>query len=258
MESNNYTHNENGTSISFNIIKDVFLGQDAFSENITEFSDSLHQYIDNGNIGKLETRDLITVDLSNSKPKLLEALEYFGGEDFDDKDTKEELIKRLYSLPVGELLSRSWLNRKGVSELLSVTENYEMVTVTGYSQGSVADVIVPHALKDVWGSTMDELKSDSLKKELHHYFYDQPYRGIITVNDEEYDIAEYMDDAYVWDKASLIENLSTYLSDEAKKELDEILPEYMDGNDCVQLARKRNAKARNESAYKGSSPTPKV
>ena len=152
-----------------------------YYNNIKSLGDDLHQFTDNGNIGEIDTRDLITIKKSNSFEELNTAYQYFGGY---NEATKDEMIEFLYNIKIAELLSRSWLNRDGIEGMLDITIKYEYLTVKGYSQGDVVDIIVPHILKDVWGcdnKSFLEQCHNGVKTEITHYFYDSPIEGEIEL-----------------------------------------------------------------------------
>jgi len=202
------------------IFYDNCQSQDNFDQNIaeTEFEDGYtYLYIDYGNLSK-------EVDYSiypRQKGKIIKCLLTEFSEDF----CRSELL----ALPQDVL--NEWLEGAvyDKEELLQHFETYNIknartsdyisITVTGYSQGERATVLVnkKEAL-ECWGSV--DIDEKALRTELEHYFYDAPMSVRIDILGTEY-ICETFDGQYQeygnkdnYDKDRLIKELLEYFKDE--------------------------------------------
>lgn len=190
---------------------------DDFNENISRFGKSdLFQYVYYGNIGLLKARELFTIKKSNKKDALVKAYEEYSGSWVYPEWTKGDLIDRLYdNVPVESFITNSWSSSNGIFDVIDITKKYELVTVKGYSQGDVIDIVVPYSLKELWGCTRRSFVSQvrgSVAEDLQHYCYDRRIDGDMelsfnfykncvehTVSLEFEVISEVLDDPYELD-----------------------------------------------------------
>jgi len=164
-----------------------FDSQDLFDENMKRIKDDLWQYIDYGNIELQSIRELVHINKNTSKTKLVKCL----GGDFAwyKGDSRDGLYWAVYD----EAFS--------LSELIHILEHFEVgyklkydkYTTMGYNQGDYAEVIVPHILSKEW-----KISHSDMNTIIDHYFWDAPLRGVITVNNDEHDLMEFIEDEYEW------------------------------------------------------------
>ncbi|MDY0138252.1 MAG: hypothetical protein RBR50_01010 [Candidatus Izemoplasmatales bacterium] len=225
--SNNFDNNSKGISIECNIHYSTDIAQMDFDDSFSRIDDSVYQYVDFGNISKLDTKDLISIHSNNKKSDLIDLLDYFHSYDYDITWSKNELIDFIYSLDFKELYTKSWSNNNDIENYIKVTKRYEVITSRGYNQGDIADIIIPHKLADIWGIDKKDLMQ-GLQEQISHFLWDCPINGAITINDVEWNVDEILDDRYEYDKDKIISHIvaNSDIEDKEllKSELDKVIP----------------------------------
>lgn len=230
MQVNNFDSSSSGVNVEVNVYRAEIDAQYRYDENFEELcSNDVKQYIDWGNIGVCSNEELFKIKTSNSKQSIIDAIEYLVGY-CDDSIVKDDLIEVLYDMDFCDLYAPTWSRNKSVFDLLDVKCNFEVVVSTGYSQGDVRDVIIPHKLADVWGCKKSDMMN-GMQEEIDHLIWDTPINGEIVVDGSEYFITEYMDSNYEWDADAVLESFkSTHddLDDVVFEEIEELLPTELD------------------------------
>lgn len=98
--------------------------------------------------------------------------------------------------------------------------NFEIIGIRGYSQGDYAEVILFDEVKKQFREGFDFVKL------FGNYFYDTPVSGTLTVNDKEFNVDEYLNDYYEWDKDEFLEMLykDNELTDAEKEQIENVVP----------------------------------
>lgn len=226
MQVNNFDCSSKGVNIEVNVYHADIDAQYRFDENFEELCSDVYQYIDYGNIELLSNDELFTINPKKvTKKDVIDALEYLRGY-CDDSMLKDDLIDELYGMDFCDLYSPTWSRNKSIHDLLDVTLKFEVIRSSGYSQGDVRDVIIPHKLVDVWGCKKSNMMN-GMQDEIDNLLWNVPINGEIVVDGSEYFISEYMDDSYEWDADAVLESFkSTHddLDDVVFEELSELLP----------------------------------
>ena len=232
---NNYTTNAEHVDLELACFLDSGLAWMYFEENFISLSEGVYLYTDNGNVPDDSAACVTISKRTNSKNELASALDelQWGGSYVED--VKSYTIAELIS----ELLDEADTDAfTGDSDYLSAldasnvdyTRDYDTITLTGYSQGDYATVIVPtETLTEAWGTTPD---LNTLKQSLHNLFYDAPLYFLLTVDGEEHHHhPEFWPDDYKYDKDDFInafmENYSALPEPEYIREfLNKNMPDY--------------------------------
>ncbi|MFK5893583.1 MAG: hypothetical protein QM504_10215 [Pseudomonadota bacterium] len=212
---NNFNTNSQGLSLDFNGSYDGFLSQHEFDESFNESGDQW-VYTDYGNFSKLEKEFKLVPDVSLKDFLLIaaciqyptlskyDAYKEFRKESFDNYSWSEMSFDDIM-----ELLSDSVFYVETdcvMAELKALDKdilvpNYEIVEVRGYSQGDYAEVILFEKIKSEF---QDDFNFTNMFSGM---FYDSPISGVLTIDDTEIYLDEYVDNRYLWDKDSFIEGL---------------------------------------------------
>lgn len=166
-----------------------------FDENFVRYQDK-YIFTDYGNLPGDWEPEYITP----SKAEIIKALdsqEFFDGwrrtswreyfKDYADKPvsraTKAELDEFLRHYDGNDILKEEYYKK-----------NYEVIVTRGYSQGDYAEVIIPHALAQVWG--VKSLNFDAIQEQVNRLFWDTP----IYWEFEGEVLSVFMTDPYEWDE----------------------------------------------------------
>jgi len=242
---NNYDTSSSGLDLEVNIFLDTDMSQINFDENITE-NKYLGKYIytDFGNLAYhlkkkwghgdmvgiydlIDLDDLYTFEGGRGdKLKLIKFLVSEYGEYYSDLKDLEitEIIESIFDNGLNEI--DNIISNSGIS----YKKLYEIIPITGYSQGDRDEVIIlTEFLKELWG--IDKIDLDSTSVDITHYFYDSPIHARCEINGEEY-ISEKFDGQYIeFDKGEFIEEVvSQFKGDKTllKAELEKITPNTLE------------------------------
>lgn len=204
---NNYNQSNTGLNIELNIFYDTFMSQCNCNDNFVKLRGDTWQYVDYGNIEKLDNDDLITISKEEPKKLFKYYKDKYGYTPYQNynyscmDDALSDIISDILNEDLKEVIYT--LDQYNIPYI----ENYEHGILRGYSQGDAIEVIIPHKLMDIWGlSKEDFLKQlPELKEELHKYVYDAPIYGSLTINDREFYIHDYIDSYDVYDRDIIIE-----------------------------------------------------
>lgn len=204
---NNFNQSSNGINISLNCFYDTFLSSVYFKESLKEFNSDLWLFT-GGCISDFEPVFYPT-------KKELQSLFFGAGNDlvqwfnqglrsggrrfsqatkndllsfFQDNETKDDFFKIMLSL--------------------DCKKNFEIIEVTGYSQGDYGRVIVPHCLVKEFGQTKPKNYTEwatNYREELGHLFFDSPIRCTLEVNNFIYYLDEHINNIYEYDKKQAID-----------------------------------------------------
>lgn len=223
--SNNFNQSSTGINIEVSIFYDGIMSQINFDENIERVKINTYEhfvYIDYGNLSSdIDLDDLITYDIEKVDMTLYN--EIMGG-DFDLYEWENYILPN-YDLE--ELCEKLDLLK------LPYKKHYHIITVTGYSQGDIEEVIIlTDKLKELWGT--ETINLPNLKEEITHYFYDSPISAWVYINNEEY-VIEEINGCYDIDysKEEVINYLMSATPDAMNKdvllsELEEIIPDEVE------------------------------
>lgn len=229
MYKNNYNTNSKHVDIEVSCFLDSDLARMYFDENFERVNDDLFIYIDNGNIEA--NVDPITVcTKTNTKNDMAKALDdlgvtYYSYLDDIKEYSFQELIDELENNAVFGDGFTDCLDENNVKYF----KDYDLVTVTGYSQGDYATVIIPtKKLEQVWGASVN---LDDLQKYMRNLFYDAPLYLRINISSEDYYLHDYWEYNYKYDKDEIIEAFFNHYKnvpepEYVKEYLEENLPEY--------------------------------
>lgn len=132
-----------------------------------------------------------------------------------EEKTKQDYIDTIYSVKIGD----KYPDGDIVDAVKSKFSKYDIITVKGYSQGDVADVLI-----------LKEDNVDGMSEYLEHLFFDAPVYCRLMIDGDEYFLEEYLDDRYVYDKEKIIAGLEKDLEHEKKDYIiqwtRDNLPEY--------------------------------
>jgi len=201
---NNYNQSSTGLNIDLNLSYDIFGSQTNFNENIVRSNNfkDFFVYVDYDNLSyklgydpkKIDIDDLYKFDETRvNKIKfmkhIINELGYIYS-DIKDLSIRDMCNDHLEFNDINDLYCLI------LSSDIKYKKLYDVINITGYSQGDQASIIV---LSDIfckaWGC--DTIDLDSLTEEIKHYFYDSPIIARITINDEEY-YNEELDGMYLY------------------------------------------------------------
>jgi len=230
---NNFNQSSTGINIDCNAGYDQDMSQFNFDENIAR-SEKFKDYFVYINCGNMGSKNIDLDDLYKFDETRLNQVKFYkflmnelGNfySDLKELDIKDILVDMMYSYTLEEL------DRLISCSGIEYEKLYEIVSVTGYSQGDQADIIIlTEVLKEVWGC--EEINLDDLKTEISHYFYDSPMIVRCDINNEEF-ISEKFDGSYQeYDKNEFIEeilnNFKELNQDLLRSELEGVLPKSLE------------------------------
>nr|MDT0250044.1 hypothetical protein [Endozoicomonas sp.] len=106
-------------------------------------------------------------------------------------------------------------------------EFFEVVT-RGYSQGDYARVIIPGKVLLDFGMAPTQEKADGLEPEIHHLFWDVPLDCRIEIDGDEFDLTEYMDDPYDYNKADMTRLVEAHLLGQFPKTMQRTIRKFLE------------------------------
>lgn len=230
MQVNNFDSSSSGVNVEVNVYMAEIDAQYRFDENFDEFCTDVLQYCDWRNLEILGNDELFTINPKKvTKKDVIYALEYLQGY-CDDSMLKDDLIDELMNLNFCDLYAPTWSRNKSVFDLIDVKCNFEIVRSSGYSQGDVKDVIIPHKFVDVWGCKKSNMMN-GLQDEIDNLLWNTPINGEIIVDGNDYFITEYMDSDYEWDADAVLESFKSTHDDFDSvvfEEIEKLLPTEID------------------------------
>ena len=210
---NNFDTSTNGVNLELFCEYDSYLSYTYFEENI----DDLNGIYFFNNCEQRETPNtfLDLIDYKKMKKKYLaDFVKDCVFPEYEEK-TKQDYIDTIYSVKIGDEYPDGDIDKAVKSKF----SKYDIITVKGYSQGDVADVLI--------------LKEDNVKgisDYIEHLFFDAPVYCRLMIDGDKYFLDEYLDDIYVYDKEKIIAGLEKDLEHEKKDYIiqwtRDNLPEY--------------------------------
>jgi len=103
------------------------------------------------------------------------------------------------------------------------TTEYDDITVTGFSQGDIVTV---------WYNT-NHVKGDisTIREQFTNIIFGTEIHGMLTINDKEYYITDYLKDYYWWDKDSFINSfMEFYNGDSSDDNSNEYIRTWLEDN----------------------------
>jgi len=224
---NNFDMNSKGINIIANIFYDECLSQDNFDRNckLIDKNKDFFIYTDYGNLSSdfyISLKEESRTDLED----VIEQEQIYCGCSIDELD-----IQELQALIENEL---SYIDLFFICKKyhLEIEQNYELLTIRGFSQGDILKIFVNiEEFEKVTGAVFNDIK-ESLKEDLINYCYKTPLTARITINDQEIYL-DGIDGNYIYydadTKKQIIEiclkSVSDIDQDLLKEELEELLPE---------------------------------
>jgi len=210
---NNFDQSKSGINVSVRIYYDKELSQLDFNENFIPLENHFFLYTRYGelvspsceNLCKhvRKITDLIYETVSNRKMNVAKKrLEKFGISDEIEEECKNNPYDKRYI--IFDYL-QNYLEPEQYYDIVDREFDFSIVTVTGYSQGDYAKVLIPKEFKD----TPTEF--------LQRLIFDTPISVDININDKEYSGYDYGIDEYDEDIDSIKDKLTKGL----KKDLTE-------------------------------------
>ena len=211
---NNFDTNSKGLNIDLTIMREEFQGTMRFDENFKRIDDDdNYLYIDFENLKEDFTVTIDEEDIEKVRSIVIDkGLNYYYDNDTDlEIDEYIDCIERSFSDI--ELYEFCTANN------ISIEEDYETMTIHGYSQGDRATILInTKEFKTVMGNDFDALKHQEI---FTNYFYDQPIDCRLTVNDNEY-IVELKNEYEYYD-SEVIEEIVTWCCNNIEVEDKELL-----------------------------------
>lgn len=214
---NNFDQSSTGTNIEFNGGYDTAISQDDFTDNFKNVKGDTWIYTDDCNLNK--STDDIKIKINSTNKAIINdiAFHYMTGTTFDKlreikesyfhdfnhrKLSEDEILEILYDVSETsephELMSYLEKGNTCLDEHLEI--NYTTVSITGYSQGQYAEVILLDDIKNEFGKDVD------FNQMFVNYFYRAPVYGELIINGEDYPLYEYLTDYYEWYKEDFLES----------------------------------------------------
>lgn len=231
-EMNNFDKSTSGINLEMTAFYDIGLSHLEFNDNFQRLENGLLQFIDYGNfeqIDSLADGDLYKITKSGLIKILKEDPHLWN-------DCREYLSQSPYKANKGDLLDfiQQDMQQDDLIDLLqdNFITLYDVVTVTGYSQGDRVDVVFLHRDQKEYNY---KDKRDFLRTMADHFeslIYRCPAFVRLDVDGVEWDLSEYLDDVYYYDKDQIIDGFKQAYDgvdpEYVIKWLDDNLPEWLD------------------------------
>lgn len=223
MTINNYDLSSTGVNIDLTIGKDSFLGQDRFNENFTRIEDNTYLYIDYGNL----SNDFIVTITEEDNEKLKKIV---IDNDLNYNYDSDNLETCQYIDCITENYNNIELYEFCLNNYIEIEERYKTISISGYSQGDYATVIVnTKECKKVWENEFIKAMPN-YSDYFVNLFYNQPLYCSIVVNDIDYYV-EFEDEYKYYDSKVIeeiinwsLKNIEVDNKDLLKEQLTELLP----------------------------------
>jgi hypothetical protein len=219
---NNFDTNSKGLNIDLTIMRDEFQAQMRFDENFKRIDDNdNYLYIDFEN---LSSDFIVTINEEHNEKLKKVVIDNDLNYNFDS----DELENYQFIECIESNFENVELYNFCLKNDIAIEERYEIVTVTGYSQGDNATVLINTIeFKTVMGNDFDSTIHGAI---FTNYFYNQPIDCRLTVNDNEYIVelkneyeyydSEVQDEIITW----CCNNIEVEDKDLLKSELKNLLP----------------------------------
>jgi len=225
---NNYNCNSEFEDIELNISYDYDLGQWEYRENFTCISNKYRQatvllFADYGNVSEDVSSVSDCYDFSGCSYRDYRraCLELCQGlttrETISEKRRFSDSWKMFFFQTLEEQTDIYTCCRDGFPSVNNATILYDVIYVTGYSQGDSAYILVP-----------EKCMFDGIEDYLQHLVFDAPIYARVTIDDKETDLLELAGlDLYEWDRDKVAEAVEQMaISEQAQAWIIENLPEY--------------------------------
>lgn len=221
MTKSNFDQSSTGVNIEIDIRYDIQLSQIYFDDFKNSNNDEMpvkfyRKHSDYCVIGDITKPYYKKSELSNMKKcDLINLICQYDDSNFYMNDAKKhELIEDLLSMVTWDRFIDNQLEQKLWHDLDYTHE------IVGYSQGDKVKVLI-----------IDSEYNYITKEYLTNIFYDCPISGIITIDDDEYYIDEYLDDIYSWDNEEFLTKFAVVYKDHEQKEyISEFLEENLNSD----------------------------
>jgi hypothetical protein len=225
---NNFDQSSTGINILLSCFFDLDMSNSNFKENIFKHPLFGFVYTNNEQVDlKQFDKPWLHFDIKDHKELLADFCNEFGYSD----DDLTVLSERFELNDLEQVFSMMSQERCEETAFDFMKEQYEPLfttqTVAGYSQGDQANVIIPQSYWTDVGVDKTSARIKAIAKDIHHFFYDAPLYCMLTVNNEEFDLMEYMDDPYDFDKDDFINVLEGKFEHEHKKQIIQFLRDKM-------------------------------
>ena len=208
---NNFDTSTQGVNLDLSCFYDVSLSQDTFNECFKRVgnNDRIWQFVDYGNHTEIDISD--HESYSFTKGDLKNAIfDYSGLSDEYLKTEAFEYFGKYYSVlskdQLLELLDTKIYTETDRVELFQkhFTPKFEIIKIHGYSQGDYAEVIFSHdAMKDYVFKDQETMLV-TMRKHFTNLFFDAPIFCRLSIDDDEIDFSEYLEDGYDYDKQTIL------------------------------------------------------
>lgn len=259
---NNYNTNKHGDDIEINIFYDLWASQTRLSEQMQQIEEGFYFFKDYGNFSLDDNNlfNVITPDLSNitglNKAQFkaikhdlirwaINEIKADFGIDFDDiknliddfnyfahhcENDNQCFIDFIDEVITNRLDKQNKDYYQALLDCDLIDCNFEIIGLSGYSQGDYLEVL--YLITDDWETTKDSKK---MKEILHHICFDCEIYGIITINEHEFFVPDFLEDYYFWDKDDFFDSFKKSkavkdagISNKTLAEVYAMLPESLD------------------------------
>lgn len=245
MTVNNFELAKNGVSIEANIFYDIFKSKERFDENLLILQDSSYKknsilaYSIEGNVDVSNLKKGYDVNISE-KSLILKYSEFVYEKNIEFislKEIKDVLTNLNYNndiLPlknchIDTLLECILEDLGGCQETfhefmgLHFDPDFVVIETRGFNQGDYNKVVFYKDVLDYIRTEMpgyremtnQEIAND-FKENISNFCWSTPISGYIKIDDEIYNVDEYVDSEYSYDKNSFLSSLEKFIDHEKK------------------------------------------
>ena len=225
-----------GTVIELNIYRDLDRSQSDFAESITQVN-GMNVFTSCGNFDAKNYEKSFNVNCTAQELVEKYFLSYFDKHySLASVDDLEELQNHL-GIDIDEdtglqtIHDAIYNNRDTDDYVKFMSEHFDPkhfeVTAIGYCQGDYRTVIIPHELLTELGLEVTQEVADEFKDEINHLYWDAPITATLTVDGEEYNLEENLDDSYDYEHKHIIKAANIMFDGEEKKDL---IIEFLENN----------------------------